>query len=123
LVIGNSLTDANVYPAELYRISGGLLKFIGTRDTGSNSPNEGYSGKTFEWFVSDSCSPFVQYKNGKFDIKTYLEDNNFNKPNLITIMLGINDFIRGKSKAKFDSITAYCDTMISNFISLIPLEC
>ncbi len=120
LVIGNSLTNANIYTAELYRLSGGVLNFIGTKDTNTNSPNEGHSGKTFCWFVSDSTSPFIKYEGSKFDFKTYLEDNNMTKPNLITIMLGINDFIKGKTEVSFDSITAYCDTMISNIISVIP---
>ncbi len=120
LVIGNSLTNANVYPAELYELSSKRLNFIGTCDTKTNSPNEGYGGKTFHWFISNTSSPFVFKDSSSIDIKTYLDSNNFNKPNLITIMLGINDFIRRTTIAEFDSITTFCDSMVANFTSEIP---
>jgi len=121
LVIGDSQTNGNQYPAEMFTMSGGVLNFIGTLDTGTDSPNEGRSGYSFSNFENQVGSPFVN--DGDVDIENYLSTNGFNDPNLITIMLGTND-IYGSTELVIDADVAeafsYADSIIAGLHSACP---
>ena len=94
LCIGASYTYINIWVQEFKRrltesggnpIGDGLINinFIGTVQT--TVPCEGYSGKSYDFFIS-SESPF--YKNGKIDIAQYALDNEYNNIDYVLICLG-----------------------------------
>ena len=143
LLIGDSLTDASVYPQELYKMlkteGNPDVKFIGTHSGGGNPPkentpsHEGYSGWTWNKFCTrrvespDSCiykrgnSPFIVIKDDKtvLDFKAYCEKNNDGKtPDYITLFLGINDCFGANDlniEASIDNIFKYADILIAEF--------
>lgn len=90
LCIGDSWCDGNVWTGELGDLGGDSLVFIGTRDTGTDSPNEGYGGMYYQWFEANASSPFVN-PSGHVDFATYLSDNLLDTPDWVIIELGIND--------------------------------
>jgi len=120
LIIGDSLTNASIYPEEILNLcksSGNpILKLYGTHHVEGTSPenrHEGYGGWTFERFVtfysenrtSDDigtrCSPFVYMEDGKatLDFKRYVREQCGGKsPDFVTIELGCND-IFGSNEA------------------------
>ncbi len=116
LIIGDSLTAAAVYPKKL----AGLLNkrgnpkwtMFGTQKKAGNVAYEGYGGWTWksfsEKFVKKSVhytkkgtSPFIFTDNNgkaKLDPARYFKENCDGKiPNIITIMLGINDCFSAQS--------------------------
>lgn len=104
LCIGDSFTDQNWWVSELNHLltghtdsltdpnnthgNDGLtnLTFIGTQDT-DKTPNEGYSGKTYQWFCG-SESPF--YYNGDVNFTSYCNANGFSGIDIAIILLGTN---------------------------------
>jgi len=112
LPIGDSLTEAGVYTAELLKLfaaSGvGGISLLGTHHSGGpeNNLHEGYSGWTFADFltrfdpVADAAggrkgsSPFVFAEGGKpvFDLARYFREKTKGQlPAAVTIFLGTND--------------------------------
>ncbi len=117
LIIGDSLTDASLYPAKIYNnfstLQSPKLTMIGTNGPGGTPANgvayEGYGGWTWETFLTKDiptplrggqntappyfrASPFII--NGIFDFSGYLQRNNNGiPPDFIVIMLGINDIL------------------------------
>lgn len=121
LVVGDSLTNATVYPTRLHTLckqpGNPKLTMIGSH-CGSGRPpvpggvaHEGYGGWTWKSFmtrwVDESTikdptpvkkfyakSKFLNLKNGKpvFDLANYLKKyNNGKTPDVITFQLGVND--------------------------------
>lgn len=104
LCIGDSFTDQNWWVSELNHLLTGHtdsltdpnnthgndalqnITFIGTQDI-SNTPNEGYSGKHYQWFCG-SESPF--YYNGDVNFNLYCSENGFSKIDIAVILLGTN---------------------------------
>lgn len=114
LVIGDSLTHASLYPAELARLLSAPgnpeWELLGTHRPLSDSPriaHEGYGGWTWQRFVqrydpqapatgSGRSSPFVfPGRDGgppALDMTRYFDERCGGKrPDYVTIMLGIND--------------------------------
>lgn len=96
LCIGASYTYINTWVQEFKRRITGTggspagdaltnINFIGTVQ--KLVPCEGYSGKTYDFFIS-SESPF--YKNGKIDIAQYAKDNGYSSIDYVLICLGAN---------------------------------
>jgi hypothetical protein len=66
------------------------VTMLGTRYTWApENRNEGYSGKTANWFCTANESPFSN--NGAFDFANYLSVNSIDTPNFVFINLGTND--------------------------------
>jgi len=109
LIIGDSLTDATVYPTAIYNLmtkSGTNLTMIGAHAGRGRKPkkiaHEGYGGWTWNSFCTRwtakkdyrAKSNFLVLKNGKptLDFKAYIKKYAKGKnPDFITIMLGTND--------------------------------
>jgi len=116
LIVGDSLTNANAYPKEIYR----LLNLPGNPKTtllGTNRPDpaqpgvghEGYGGWTWSNFLTrytpatmpdpngrKGTSPFVfpsaDGKTGEFDLDRYFREQCDNQPpDMVFFFLGIND--------------------------------
>lgn len=121
LLIGDSITDYNIYPAEIYTLSGDNIQMIGTQDSGTDSPNEGYSGQSWEWIESGSASPFLN-GDGDFSMSFYLSDNGFNNPDFVIITFGTNDVRENieESAAGYADIFAAMDTVVNNILADLP---
>lgn len=113
LIIGDSLTAASVYPKKLAEL---LDKFenpkwvmFGTQKKGEKIAHEGYGGWTWNAFISKvvphsvhftkkGTSPFIfenSSGNLELDVNRYFKKVcGGKKPNVIIIMLGINDCFR-----------------------------
>lgn len=148
LVVGDSLTNATVYSNRI----GQLLDtnknlnwtMFGTRNPRTKIPgvnHEGYSGRTWAWFVNHYeikpnpakkkwSSPFV-FKNGeeepKLDFSKYLDKHAKAKnPDMITVLLGINDcFSAGRNPdetavPKINGMLASADQLIKEFKTVSP---
>ena len=104
LCIGDSRTNSNYWTNELSVLGGDSLSFIGTQDAGTSSANEGYSGKTWAWFLDDVSSPFRF--NSKFDYNKYLDTNSLYSPDVVIIRLGTNDVFSQTDAAISSKMTA-----------------
>ena len=121
LVVGDSLTNATVYPTRLHTLckqpGNPKLTMIGSHCGGGRTPvpggvaHEGYGGWTWKAFLSRlpdeaklqkmtpvqknyATNKFLVLKNGKpvFDLAAYLKKYNQGKaPDVITFQLGVND--------------------------------
>ena len=121
LMVGDSLTNATVYPNRLRQLCQGennpKLTMIGTHCGGGRKPvpggvaHEGYGGWTWNTFMTRyqdetklknptpvqkfyARSKFLTLKDGKpvFSLTEYLKKNNHGKtPDVITFQLGVND--------------------------------
>ena len=148
LVVGDSLTDASVYPNELKKLlaenGNPEVTFIGSHSgrgqavNGNRVSHEGRGG----WKWSDFCtvydlsksdykakSPFLfPDEKGKpvLDFKKYLDKyNNGKAPDFITVFLGTNDVFGVNDDAsidkKIDEIFKYADILIAEFRKTAPL--
>lgn len=137
LIVGDSGTHANVYPAELLALCAGdtnpALTEIGTFAPNPALPNvrhEGYGGWSAERFLTlwgpdvwnvethRGRSPFLDEKNGRLelDFQKYCDENNGGKgPDFLLIWLGGNDHFN----ATDDTIEASCDRFEANMDILI----
>ncbi|MDY0176624.1 MAG: GDSL-type esterase/lipase family protein [Lentisphaeria bacterium] len=103
LVIGDSLTNAGVYPGRILercqaneRLD---LSMIGSkRNKESGMAHEGWGGWTWWSFIGGKDSKFLRFpdgdnaRRGELDVQAYLDKyNEGKKPDVITLMLGIND--------------------------------
>ena len=96
LMIGNSLTRAGQiaqYLTQLVQTTGSTFKTMGSISINDSIKVEGWSGKTWSWFLSDSTSPMVFRNNSvyNFDYLSYIQKYCPTSPNIVTIELGIND--------------------------------
>jgi len=146
LIVGDSLTDASVYPNELKKLlqeSGNPnVKFIGSHAGHGQTidethvPHEGRGGWTWNSFCKmydtskndyRSKSPFLFLdEKGKpvLDFKKYLDQyNGGNAPDFITVFLGTNDVFSCNDASidkKIDDIFGYADILISEFRKAAP---
>lgn len=110
LVIGDSLTSATQYVREIARLlsmkGNPEWVMLGTQKKGNGVAHEGYGGWTWKSFSSKfveksvhytkkGSSPFI-YKNDsgnvKLNVQRYFDEKcNGTKPDVITLLLGIND--------------------------------
>ena len=66
------------------------VTLLGTKYTwDTKNRNEGYGGKTTQWFCENESSPFSN--NGVFDFENYLSANSIDRPDFVFINLGTND--------------------------------
>ena len=137
LIVGDSGTHANVYPAELLELCKGdpnpALTEMGTFIPNPALPrvrHEGYGGWSAATFLTlwgaagwnaathRGRSPFLYEKNGRpaLDFQEYCNENNGGKgPDVIIIWLGGNDHF----SATDDTIEASCDRFETNLDVLI----
>jgi len=122
LIIGDSITDANAYTAELKDLAGDSLLFIGTQDSGTDSPNEGYPGYTYAIFESGigHTSPFVHTEGGHVDFATYLSGNGLVAPNFVVLNCGVNDVFGGYT-ANIPAVMASLDSLVTAALRDMPL--
>lgn len=142
LIVGDSLTEASVYPQQIVDLANGSgtrwLELIGTRGPKNMPPtgdvkHEGYSGWTANAFTLFSGplarsgyyrrgamgSPFIYESPGgvkSLDFARYCADVNGGKsPDLVTIGLGTNDVF----EAKDDNIEAELGKMFEHYDAIV----
>ena len=148
LVVGDSLTNATVYPTRLFELTQGeknpRLKMIG-----SNGPNrkpqkngvahEGWGGWAWKTFISktapyakkdpkpwDVPSRFLVVKDGKgkLDFQAYLDKYNGGKaPDFITVQLGVNDVFGSDDFRIYhtiERISRNMDELVGAFVKAAP---
>lgn len=143
LCIGDSLTAASVYTAELAKLGSGeknpQITLLGTTGPGSDNVHEGYGGWRYETFLDKwvekpapdaranlKSSPFLFMENGKptFVFPRYLKEKlNGEMPDYITIMLGTNDVFGAADDTRSDaveSMISYAKTMIAGIRAAAP---
>ena len=139
LCVGDSLTHASVYPAELFSLFGPEhIKLIGTHHPIESLPpevvHEGYGGwqwQTFctRWGEGDkpgAKSPFLRLEGEKpvLDFQAYCDAQNGGVgPDFITVFLGWNDIFRatdGDVEAIVDTVFGYADTLLAEFRRVRP---
>lgn len=119
--IGDSLTHAAVYPAEVEVLSNGGITSLGTRSRSvlyngetHTVAHEGRSG----WYVSDYLTqgskggvtnPFYNPITQSFDFSYYISNNNIGSLNAVCICLGTNGFLENQ-----DDVVSGINTMIDN---------
>ena len=128
LIIGDSLTNASVYPARVLEACAQdanlKVRLIGTNVPRKDSPelrHEGYGGWTAARFASyfeaeawkdgkRACSPFVFAdaggKPGLDFARYYREQNEGNPPDVVTLLLGCNDTFGASETGQADAIAA-----------------
>lgn len=101
ILMGDSITDFNIYPTELKRIMPSV-NFIGTRGTGETCKHEGRGGWTSNDYVTlpnkgGVINAFYNPNTRMFDFQYYCETNNFNNTQVdfFILELGINDVAQG----------------------------
>ncbi len=142
LIIGDSLTAASVYPAELNHLfaqeGNPQVTLIGTTDRGEGVRHEGYGGWAAVTFASrwaavldpDNSrrqrSPFLFLTDDKpkLDFARYCQENNEGKaPDYITIALGCNDNFGATEETIEESIDRFLvnmDILIAEFRRVGP---
>lgn len=140
LVVGDSLTDASVYPNELNRLLQGegnpKVTFIGSHAGGGRKPDatrvahEGRGGWTWEAYCTRwnkdkddyrSRSPFLCIKENQpqLGFQKYCDQYNAgNAPDFITVLLGCNDTFWAQDhtiEKSIDTMFQYADILISEF--------
>lgn len=124
LYIGDSLTDSGNITGSAYtrfQSDAMTINFIGTQD-GVNNANEGYSGKTYQWFATHEDSPFVFA--GVFDFAQYLSSNSITLGNddWVIFQLGTNDiFAESDCETNYNTnIKPYLDLILSDINTVVP---
>lgn len=141
LVVGDSLTAATAYPARIFALSkepGKIaLKMIGSRGNGPERSavpggvgHEGYGGWTWNSFASGKASKFLQFpegdnsKPGTLNFQAYLDQYNEGKtPDVITVMLGINDIFGAQDEnidSRIEAIVKNMDLLLAEFRKVAP---
>jgi lysophospholipase L1-like esterase len=142
LIVGDSLTEASVYPEQIVDLANGdgtrRVELIGTRGPKNMPPtgdvrHEGYSGWTANAFTlftgplarsgfykrGATGSPFMYdspSRKPSLDFARYCADVNDGKcPDLVTIGLGTNDVFN----ANDDNIDAALDEMFSHYDAIV----
>ncbi len=137
MFIGDSLTDAGIYPAEIqHNLSNGGIISIGTRsdtvtiDGVSLTVNhEGRAGwasydytRSVPNYRTDVDNPFWNEKSGAFDFSYYMTQQGYESVDVVCINLGTNGVNSDKTIPAIDeiikSIHAY-DSNIKIIVSLI----
>ena len=134
LIIGDSLTNASVYPRSIHDLmtkSGVTITMIGAHSGAGRKPgkiaHEGYGGWKWQTFCKQwtkkkdyrGKSNFLVLKNDKpvLDVKAYLKKFAKGKnPDFITIMLGTNDIFLAKEDniiERIKTVLSYADKFIA----------
>ena len=132
LIVGDSLTNATVYPTRIHTLCKGAnnpkLVMLGTHRGSGRPPlpggvaHEGYGGWKWDSFLTRwreidpaakstpiqrfyAKSKFLMLKDGKpvFSLANYLKKNNFKMPDVVTFQLGVND-VFGATDANRDQM-------------------
>jgi lysophospholipase L1-like esterase len=139
LCVGDSLTHASVYPAELFSLFGpARLKLIGTHHPIDSLPaevvHEGYGGWQWQTFCTRwtegtdarAKSPFLRLDGDKpvLDFQAYCDAQNGGAgPDFITVFLGWNDIFGAKDEnleATIDTVFGYADALLAEFRRVRP---
>ncbi|MCE5238650.1 hypothetical protein LLH23_09170 [bacterium] len=145
LMIGDSLTHANVYPAEVLALTktegNPALTLVGTFAPNTATPevrHEGYGGWTARGHATmwgpepvnaqgrRTRSPFLFEQDGKgvLNFQKYCDEQNGGKgPDIITILLGCNDNFGAKDdtiEASIDDFLKHMDILIAEFHRVRP---
>jgi lysophospholipase L1-like esterase len=143
LCIGDSLTAASIYTAEIAKLGSGdnnpQVTLLGTTGPGSGNVHEGYGGWRYETFLDKwvanpapdaagnlKSSPFLFMENDKptFDFPRYLKEKlNGEMPDYVTIMLGTNDVFGATDETRSDSVESmigYAKTLIDGILAALP---
>jgi lysophospholipase L1-like esterase len=148
LIVGDSLTSATVYPNEIARLlslpGNPTWTMLGTHRPKHASPgvgHEGYGGWTWARFATHlepkpdgslkkRSSPFVfAGKDGKpvLDLERYFTESlGGQRPDVVTIMLGINDCFSAPPDdpkaidARIDAMFAQAETLLAAFRKALP---
>jgi lysophospholipase L1-like esterase len=143
LCIGDSLTAASIYTAEIAKLGSGgnnpQVTLLGTTGPGSGNVHEGYGGWRYETFLDKwvanpapdatanlKSSPFLFMENGKptFDFPRYLKEKlNGEMPDYVTIMLGTNDVFGATDENRSDTVESmigYAKTLIDGIRAALP---
>ena len=139
LMVGDSLTNATYYPrriVEALRADGFTVATIGSH-AGRGAPagedgvvHEGYGGWQFSTFLTRwtnqkdfrAKSPFLTAP-GKLDIPAYFAKRGGKLPDVITVMLGVNDIARctrDTLPGKLDEIAQNADKLIGALEAAAP---
>lgn len=127
LFIGDSLTDAGVYPKrvkELFENDVMNIELIGTLDNNTNEGRSGWRAYTYTHCANGSdestAGGFYQGSNAfwnpdtsKFDFDYYMNNNAFEGVDYVFINLGTNDISRGNYQTESNIISFY-NIMISS---------
>jgi lysophospholipase L1-like esterase len=125
LVIGDSLTAANTWTQRLLDVDAAnansvQLTMIGTQGTAPNK-HEGQGGWSVPRYHSPgvtffAANPFTEISTSKFNFSYYLTNTTQTTPDIVAIMLGINDVFGQTSdaaaKSKADASIAMLDEII-----------
>ncbi|HQO10762.1 MAG TPA: SGNH/GDSL hydrolase family protein [Clostridiales bacterium] len=136
LMIGDSYTWSGIYNKhvkDLYANSNNMIKLSGSNFNSSSNYygidnqifHEGYSGKSWFWFIAYEESPFVFDSDVDFDryVNEILQGK---EPHIITIFLGINDIGSGDPSSietidqRIDIIFTRMNILMSSIISSCP---
>lgn len=124
LIIGDSLTDADVYLSEVNNLLTNdvmHIEFLGTRDT-DEVPNEGYSGwRAYTFAKCETASddgistantnPFYNPSTQEFDFAYYMTAQGYSGVDYVFINLGVNDIGRNNHYSDF---TDFYDLIIAS---------
>ncbi len=133
IFIGDSLTDAGIYPHEIqFNLSNGNITSVGTRTatvSGQDVKHEGRSGWSAVNYVSQASSAsgvvnaFWNPSTSKFDFSYYMAQNSFSGIDCVMLNLGTNGVsnIDGNISAINEMITSIhnYDSNIKIIVSLI----
>ncbi|NLZ62912.1 MAG: hypothetical protein GX902_03800 [Lentisphaerae bacterium] len=129
MVVGDSLTAATVYPTRIFSQCQELgkinLKMLGTRGPGPERSavpggvgHEGYGGWTWRAFAQHKDSKFLVFPNddrtqkGTLDVQAFFKQQNDGQPpEVITVMLGINDVFGANDENLEERIVDICNNM------------
>ena len=123
LVMGDSITDLDIYVARLKnRVSNENLEFIGTNRNAS-PPHEGWNGASWHTF-NDGYNGHLERSptvfDGKLNIRRYFNEKlNGDRPDYVTIMLGINDIVWMAKKSRTETIEYYAPFVFRKADTLI----
>ncbi len=148
LIVGDSLTNASLYPNELSRLfqspGNPKLTMLGTHRPPSAAegvPHEGYGGWTWSRFVNHYephpdpnerkfSSPFVfldSNEQPKLDVARYIDEHcDGQAPDYVVFLLGINDCFRVSPDdpqaidATIDGMFKHAETLLADFQKAAP---
>ena len=130
LLIGDSMTDADVYLQELKDLFDDDvmdITFLGTRDTNA-VPNEGYSAwraytfakcanATDDGIGTANVNPFYNATAEQFDFSYYMTQQGYTGVDYVFICLGVNDLAKNDH---FNDFTDYYDILIDSIHDYDP---
>ena len=149
LIVGDSLTNAGVYPARVFELMSGddnpAITMVGSNGPGykpqpGGVAHEGWGGWAWKTFISKTkphpkenpTPPNIPSRflvvddegKGTIDLQNYFKlYNNGNPPDIVTFQLGVNDVFGANDdnlEARIDDILASADVLIAAFRQAAP---